>query len=76
MSAVGTTLSAMQATIGDGVTTWALLDPDAAHGRGTVTPRLALQFKARTCRERMQAQIHVMPGELIAGEETLSHKAC
>lgn len=62
----------MQTTIGDGVTTWALLDPDAAHGRGTVMPRLALQFKARTSRERMQAQIHVMRGELIVGQETLS----
>jgi hypothetical protein len=35
-------------------------------------PRLALQFKARTCREQMQAQIHVMRGELIVGQETLS----
>lgn len=62
----------MQATIGDGVTTWVLLDPDAAHGRGTVMPRLSLQFKARTCRERMQVQIHVMRGELIADQEILS----
>jgi hypothetical protein len=61
----------MQLTLGDGVRTWALVDPDVVHGRGVVFPRLAFQFRARTSRERMQVQIHFMQGELWHGEERL-----
>jgi hypothetical protein len=61
----------MQLTLGDGVTTWALLDPQAVHGRGAVAPRLAFQFNARTSRERMEVQIHFMHGELLLGDERL-----
>lgn len=61
----------MQLTLGDSTRTWARLDPEAVHGRGTVAPRLVFQFKARTAREKMEVQIHFMHGELLVGEERL-----
>jgi hypothetical protein len=65
----------MELTLGDGVRTWARLDPEAVHGRGMVAPRLVFQFKARTSREKMEVQIHLMHGELLLGEERLGQGA-
>jgi len=61
----------VELTLGDGTRTWARLDPEAVHGRGTVAPRLAFQFKGRSAREKMDVQIHFMHGELMVGEERL-----
>lgn len=61
----------MMATLGDSTLIWAQLTPETAHGAGRVAPRLSFRMLARTPRERMQVQIHVMHGELFAGHEYL-----
>lgn len=61
----------MRASLGDNITTWALLDSQTVHGRGRVLPRLSFLFNARTPRERMAVEIHVMRGQLVVQNEVL-----
>jgi hypothetical protein len=61
----------MQTTLGDGTTTWVLFRAGRISGTGRVSPRLGFTIFARTPRERMRVQLHVMRAELIAGRERL-----
>ncbi len=60
-----------QVSLGDSTTGWALLGADRVTGQGQVVPRLAFQMRARTPRERMQVEIHLLRAELTIGQECL-----
>lgn len=60
-----------ETTIGDGTKTWARLRAGPVVGRSKIAPVLAFDVYARTPRERMRCQIHVIRGELLAGAERL-----
>lgn len=58
-----------QVSLGDATRGWALLDAGLVAGRGQVAPRLSFQMRARTPRERMSVEIHLLRAELeVAGE--------
>jgi hypothetical protein len=60
-----------QVSLGDATRGWVLLDADRVTGQGTVAPRLCFQIRARTPRERMAVEIHLMRAELAIGQERL-----
>jgi hypothetical protein len=60
-----------QVSLGDTRRAWVLLDADRVTGQGTVAPRLCFQMRARTLRERMEVEIHLMRAELVIGPERL-----
>jgi hypothetical protein len=60
-----------QTSLGDYKTNWVLVKAERVTGQGTVAPRLRFQMLARTPRERMQVQIHLMRGELAIEQECL-----
>jgi len=60
-----------ETTIGDGTKTWARLRAGHVVGRSKIAPVLAFDVYARTPRERMRCQLHVIRGELLAGVERL-----
>lgn len=62
----------MQVRLGDGTTAWAVVNPDTVHGRGRVTPRLAFNMLARTVRQNMSVQIHLLKAELVVKGERLN----
>jgi hypothetical protein len=58
-----------QVSLGDTTRAWVLLDADQVTGHGQVAPRLSFQMRARTPRERMSVEVHILRAELeIAGE--------
>jgi hypothetical protein len=61
----------MQVRLGDGTTAWAVVEAGTVHGRGRVAPRLAFTMNARTTRQNMTAQIHLLRAELLVGGERL-----
>lgn len=72
MLADGSTVSMMQqVSLGDTNKAWVLLDADRVTGQGTIAPRLCFQMRARTPRERMAVEIHLMRAELAIGQERL-----
>jgi hypothetical protein len=62
-----------QVSLGYGTTNWVLLDADRVTGQGKVAPRLGFQMRARTPRERMEVQIHLMHADLRTDGECLGH---
>lgn len=60
-----------QVSLGDVRRAWVLLDADRVTGQGMVAPRLCFQMRARTPRERMAVEIHLMRAELVIGPERL-----
>jgi hypothetical protein len=60
-----------QVSLGDATKGWALLDAGRVTGRGQVVPRLCFEMRARTPRERMQVEIHLLRGELAVNGECL-----
>jgi hypothetical protein len=62
-----------QVSLGHGTTNWVLLDAGRVTGQGQVAPRLCFQMSARTPRERMQVEIHLIHAELTLGNESLGH---
>jgi len=63
----------MHVRLGDQPTGWARVDPGTVHGRGHVVPRLVFTMTARTLRENVTVQLHLMRAELIVGGERLGH---
>lgn len=59
----------MSVTIGDSTMTWVELRPDTMHGDGRVVPRLRCRLLARTLRERMTVEVHLLRAELLAANE-------
>jgi hypothetical protein len=60
-----------QVSLGDARRAWVLRDADRMTGQGTVAPPLCFQMRARTPRERMEVEIHLMRAELVIGPERL-----
>jgi hypothetical protein len=63
----------MQVRLGDGTTAWAVIDPGTVHGRGRIVPRLAFSMNARTTRQNMTVQVHLLRAELVVGGERLGY---
>lgn len=61
----------MQVRLGNGPTAWAGVDPGTVHGSGNVVPRLVFTMMARTLRENVTVQLHLLRAELIVGGERL-----
>lgn len=61
----------MQVRLGDGTTAWVVVDAGTVHGRGRVAPRLAFTMNARTVRQNMVVQIHLLRAELLVAGERL-----
>jgi len=62
-----------QVSLGDATRGWVLLDADRVAGRGQVVPRLSFQMRARTPREHMQVELHLLRAELAVGGECLGY---
>lgn len=61
----------MHVRLGDQPTGWARVDAGTVHGRGRVAPRLVFTMTARTLRDNVSVQLHLMRAELIVGGERL-----
>ena len=60
-----------QVSLGDATRSWVLLDAGDVTGHGRVVPTLAFEMRARTPRERMQVEIHILHAELVIGGDML-----
>jgi len=59
------------ASLGDSTTTWVTLRSGRVFGEGRIAPRLRFEVWARTPRERMEVELHVLQARLLAGGERL-----
>jgi hypothetical protein len=60
-----------QVSLGHGPTNWALVEAGRVTGHGQVAPRLSFEMQARTPRERMHVELHLMQAELTVRDELL-----
>jgi hypothetical protein len=60
-----------QVSLGHGPTNWALIDAGRVSGQGQIAPRLCFEMHARTPRERMHVDLHLLQAELRVGGEFL-----
>jgi len=58
-------------SLGDATSIWAKLRAGAVSGRSRIAPVVEFEIYARTPRERMQCQIHLMRAQLLAGGERI-----
>lgn len=60
-----------QVSLGHGPTNWALVEAGRVTGHGQIAPRLSFEMQARTPRERMHVELHLMQAELRVRDELL-----